>query len=32
MKQTAVEWLVEQLQESGIPLLKNELEFIEQAK
>jgi hypothetical protein len=32
MKQTAVEWLLKQLQESGIPLLKDELEFIEQAK
>ena len=32
MKQTAIEWLLKQLQESGIPLLKDELEFIEQAK
>jgi hypothetical protein len=32
MKQTPVEWLVRKLQESGIPLLKDELEFIEQAK
>jgi HEPN domain-containing protein len=32
MKQTAVEWLLKRLQESGIPLLKDELEFIEQAK
>lgn len=32
MKQTAVEWLLSKLQESGIPLLKDELEFIEQAK
>ena len=32
MKQTAVEWLVAKLKESGIPLLKDELEFIEQAK
>lgn len=30
--QTAVEWLVEKLQENGIPLLKDELEFIDQAK
>ncbi len=32
MKQTAIEWLLKRLQESGIPLLKDELEFIEQAK
>lgn len=32
MKQSAVEWLEKQLQESGIPLLKDEIEFIEQAK
>ena len=32
MKQLAVEWLVSKLKESGIPLLKDELEFIEQAK
>jgi hypothetical protein len=32
MKQTAVEWLISKLKESGIPLLKDELEFIEQAK
>lgn len=32
MKQTAVEWLVGKLKESGIPLLKDELKFIEQAK
>jgi hypothetical protein len=32
MRQTAIEWLLKQLQESGIPLLKDELEFIEQAK
>ena len=32
MRQTAVEWLLKQLQESGIPLLKDEIEFIEQAK
>ena len=31
-KQTAVEWLVEKLEESGIPLMKDELEIIEQAK
>jgi len=30
--QTAVEWLVEKLEESGIPLMKDELEIIEQAK
>jgi hypothetical protein len=32
MKQTAVEWLVEKLQENGIPLMKDEFEMIEQAK
>ena len=31
MAQTSVEWLVEQLEESGIPLMKDELEMIEQA-
>ena len=31
-QQTSVEWLVEKLQESGIPLLKDELEMIKQAK
>jgi len=30
-KQTAVEWLIEKLQESGIPLMKDEFEMIEQA-
>jgi hypothetical protein len=29
---TAIEWLVEQLQESGISFFKYEIEFIEQAK
>jgi len=28
---TSVEWLVEKLEESGIPLMKDELEMIEQA-
>jgi hypothetical protein len=28
---TAVEWLVEKLQESGIPLMKDELEIVKQA-
>ena len=32
MQQSAVEWLVEQLQESGISFFKDEIEFIEQAK
>ena len=32
MKKTAVEWLVEKLQESGISLMKDEFEMIEQAK
>ena len=32
MKQTAVEWLVEKLQESGIPLMTDEFEMIQQAK
>jgi hypothetical protein len=31
-KQTAVEWLVEKLQESGIPLMTDEFEMIQQAK
>jgi hypothetical protein len=29
---TAVEWLVEKLQESGIPLMTDEFEMIQQAK
>ncbi len=29
---TAVEWLVKKLEESGIPLMKDELEMIQQAK
>jgi hypothetical protein len=29
---TSVDWLVEKLEESGIPLMKDELEMIEQAK
>ena len=32
MAQTAVEWLVNKLKESGIPLMKDELEMIQQAK
>jgi len=32
MAQTSVEWLVEKLEESGIPLMKDELEMIQQAK
>ena len=32
MAQTSVEWLFEKLEESGIPLMKDELEMIEQAK
>ena len=28
---TSVEWLVEKLEESGIPLMKDELEMVEQA-
>jgi len=32
MAQLSVEWLVEKLQESGIPLMKDELEMIEEAK
>ncbi len=32
MAQTAVEWLVKKLQESGIPLMGDELEMIQQAK
>ena len=32
MAQTSVDWLVEKLQESGITLLKDEFEMIEQAK
>jgi hypothetical protein len=31
-KMTAVEWLVEKLQESGIPLMTDEFEMIKQAK
>jgi hypothetical protein len=31
-KQTAVEWLVEKLQESGIPLMTDEFEMIKKAK
>jgi hypothetical protein len=31
-QQTSVEWLVEKLEESGIPLMKDELEIIKQAK
>jgi hypothetical protein len=31
-KQSSIDWLVDKLEESGIPLLKDELEFIEQAK
>ncbi len=31
MAQTSVEWLVEKLEESGIPLMKEELEMVEQA-
>ena len=31
-KQTAVEWLVKKLQESGIPLMTDEFEMIQQAK
>lgn len=31
-KQTSIDWLVEKLEESGIPLMKYELEMIEQAK
>jgi hypothetical protein len=31
-QQTAVEWLVEKLQESGIPLMTDEFEMIQQAK
>jgi hypothetical protein len=31
-QQTSVEWLIEKLEESGIPLLSDELEMIEQAK
>jgi hypothetical protein len=31
-KQTAVEWLVEKLQESGISLMTDEFEMIQQAK
>ena len=30
-QQTSVEWLVEKLEESGIPLMKDELEMVEQA-
>ena len=30
-KQTAVEWLVENLKDSGIPFLTEEIEFIKQA-
>ena len=30
-QQTVVEWLVEKLEESGIPLIKDELEMIKQA-
>jgi len=32
VQQISVEWLVEKLKDSGIPLMKDELEFIEQAK
>jgi hypothetical protein len=32
MPQTSIEWLVQKLEESGIPLMKDELEMIEQAK
>jgi hypothetical protein len=31
-QQTAVEWLVEKLEESGIYLMKDELEMVEQAR
>jgi hypothetical protein len=31
-QQTAVEWLVEKLEESGIPLMTDEFEMIQQAK
>lgn len=31
-QQTSIDWLVEKLQESGIPLMKDELEMIQQAK
>jgi hypothetical protein len=31
-KQTSVEWLVKKLEESGIPLMKDDLEMIEEAK
>jgi hypothetical protein len=31
-QQTAVEWLIEKLQESGIPLMTDEFEMIHQAK
>ena len=32
MTLTSVEWLIDKLEESGIPLLSDELEMIEQAK
>jgi hypothetical protein len=32
MAQTAVGWLVKKLEESGIPLMKDELEMIQHAK
>jgi len=32
MAKTSVDWLVEKLEESGIPLMKDELEMIKQAK
>ena len=31
-QQTSIDWLVEKLQESGISLMKDELEMIQQAK
>ena len=31
-QQTSVEWLVEKLEESGIPLMKEKLEIFEQAR
>jgi hypothetical protein len=30
-EQTSVEWLVKKLEENGIPLMKDELEMVEQA-
>ena len=32
MKNTAIEWLIEQLKQSGIPLMKDEREMVEKAK